>query len=736
MKSMKCQTPYRKAPKPRVASKDGKDSVKVFCRVKPLMNDNETACLRVLSPTTVQMISPEVLNNRGCMYKEIQFTFNEVFCDRDSQKKVFDSVALPLVENLVQGKNSLLFTYGVTGSGKTYTMTGEPEDGGIMPRCIDVIFNSIVGFQSKKYVFKPDKMNGFDVQSEPEAKLERANSLKSLNTPKTPFKTQKKRDASAEIKRVVDSAKVSGVDDDTTYAVFVTYIEIYNNCVYDLLENIPDERVGKGLQNRLIRSDSKSNMYVHAVTELEVTSPQEAFEAFYKGQKRKKMAHTNLNSESSRSHMVFTIRLVQAPLDSTGESALCDKKAVTVSQLSLVDLAGSERTNRTQNTGQRLREAGNINNSLMTLRTCLEILRENQLYGSNKMVPYRDSRITHLFKNFFEGEGQVRVIVCVNPRSDDYDETIHVMKFAEMTQEVTTTKPPLMEKPVFDLLPGRRKANQILKEANQRLAAKGMGDGSRENDIGLVYSLGPPFPTLEMSPEDCEKLVRDLLSCLEMRMQRRVELTQQLHKKQEHFRARLVEIQNEQILSRVENSSLKAALENEKKRSAVLENKVIELQNFISELQRDVGDRENNIKTLSQEVRQLRLELNQNKYDKQKLKLKCSNTIAEEKEKLTRECHVKLKEKEEQLKSEMYIRDEKLRKMQEVLNERYPSGTVPSSIAVLSPIQPSVNSVCPPASNSAGELHLPSVGVLNSAGKYSVTPRSRIAKFPPDPKLD
>lgn len=67
---------------------------------------------------------------------------------------------------------------------------------------------------------------------------------------------------------------------------------------------------------------------------------------------------------------------------------------------------------------------GNINNSLMTLRSCLEILRENQNQGTSKMVPYRDSKLTHLFKNYFDGEGQVRMIVCVNPRADDYDETI------------------------------------------------------------------------------------------------------------------------------------------------------------------------------------------------------------------------------------------------------------------------------------------------------------------------
>lgn len=164
-------------------------------------------------------------------------------------------------------------------------------------------------------------------------------------------------------------------------------------------------------------------MFVHGVTEIEVKSVEEALEAFHLGQKKKRMGHTILNSESSRSHSVFSIRLVQAPVDSNGEYVIQDRNHVTVSQLSLVDLAGSERTNRTKNTGQRLREAGNINNSLMTLRTCLEILRENQMTGGYKKVPYRDSKLTHLFKNYFDGEGQVKMIVCINPRAEDYDES-------------------------------------------------------------------------------------------------------------------------------------------------------------------------------------------------------------------------------------------------------------------------------------------------------------------------
>lgn len=67
---------------------------------------------------------------------------------------------------------------------------------------------------------------------------------------------------------------------------------------------------------------------------------------------------------------------------------------------------------------------GNINNSLMTLKSCLEILRENQLQGTRKLVPYRDSKLTYLLKNYFEGKSQIHALICVNPTADDFDETI------------------------------------------------------------------------------------------------------------------------------------------------------------------------------------------------------------------------------------------------------------------------------------------------------------------------
>lgn len=176
---------------------------------------------------------------------------------------------------------------------------------------------------------------------------------------------------------------------------------------------------------------------------IQVKSAEEAFSLFNAGQERKKMASTTLNEGSSRSHSILNIRVVQLEqisYNENGQAMIPNENKIAVGQLSFVDLAGSERTNRTNNTGMRLKEASSINNSLMSLRTCFEILRENQINKSNKLVPYRDSRLTFLFKHYFEGDGTVKMIVCINPSAEDYEENLHVrLRFQQRNSSILST---------------------------------------------------------------------------------------------------------------------------------------------------------------------------------------------------------------------------------------------------------------------------------------------------------
>ncbi len=148
------------------------EEVAVFCRVRPLggsdnsgSEDDQERCVEVLDEATLRVTPPEssraFYSGRGADY-----TFRAVFDEDATQKEVFQESGMPLVRGLLQGRNGLLFTYGVTGSGKTYTMQGSPSDGGVMSRAIDVIFNSLESrLTSRKYVVESDKLNDFQIQS-------------------------------------------------------------------------------------------------------------------------------------------------------------------------------------------------------------------------------------------------------------------------------------------------------------------------------------------------------------------------------------------------------------------------------------------------------------------------------------------------------------------------------------------------------------------------------------------
>uniref|UniRef100_A0A4W5MM79 Kinesin motor domain-containing protein n=1 Tax=Hucho hucho TaxID=62062 RepID=A0A4W5MM79_9TELE len=273
----KPKTPRRPAPKK--PSINQKDPVGVYCRVRPLGVEDEECCIEVISNTTIQLHAPDGLKaNRNGEFKETQYSFKKVFGVKTSQMELFHDVAKPLVDDLIHSKNGLLFTYGVTGSGKTFTMTGSPGQGGLLPRSLDMIFNSIGPYQAKRFVLKTDDKNGMEVQNQVDALLER----------------QKRENQPTVVPKTPSSQLTLSV----------------SLCVC------------RPPQSKILREDQNHNMYVAGCTEVEVKSTEEAFEVFWRGQKKRRIANTQLNRESSRSHSVFIIKLAQAPLDADGDNIL------------------------------------------------------------------------------------------------------------------------------------------------------------------------------------------------------------------------------------------------------------------------------------------------------------------------------------------------------------------------------------------------------------------------------
>lgn len=608
------------------------EDVAVFCRLRPLDDNdpNQERCVEVIDETTLQIVPPQ---SSRAFYngKATQFAFKGVFDEAASQKTVFQRAGLPLVRELLDGKNGLLFTYGVTGSGKTHTMQGTTEDGGVMARAIDVIFNSVEErMVTRKFMLVPDQTNDFQINSVVDAvtlqQREMHNEMKASRGYSTRSNTSNPNLGG----RSADDTKLDSVDSNCYYAVFISYCEIYNKYIYDLLEDTRDVVTGRPkLSSKILREDAHGNMYVHGATEIEVRSPKEALEAFYRGQKRRRVAETHLNHESSRSHSVFNIRLVRC--SPAGEDEIDFQKPCVVSQLALVDLAGSERTNRTGNTGDRLREAGNINNSLMNLRNCIERLRENQKTGRSGNVPYRNDKLTHLFRNYFEGIGAVKMIVCVNPRVADYDETVNVLQFAEMAQEIEIERiDPIARE--FAMTPARQRVHQAYQEAMNKANTE-VDEAKLNPQHSPIYSLGPPFPDISSTALDDEEALSALSRYLEQRVATRNTLIQDHQMKQESFRNRLVEHENELIVLREENARLKNGWDNDKKRMRELESRLVNAESANTSLQRRVDAFCEAKVVLENELDEKELELRQQAKESHKAVRKLRSQLSQEQDK-------------------------------------------------------------------------------------------------------
>nr|XP_048280256.1 kinesin-like protein KIF23 isoform X7 [Myodes glareolus] len=656
-----------------------KDPVGVYCRVRPLSFPDQECCVEVVNSTTVQLHTPEGYRlNRNGDYKETQYSFKRVFGIHTTQKELFDVVASPLVDDLIHGKNGLLFTYGVTGSGKTHTMTGSPGYGGLLPRCLNMIFNSIGSFQAKRYVFKSNDRNSMEIQCEVDALLERQK-REAMPIPKTPSNKRQADPEFADMINVQEFCKAEEIDEDSVYGVFVSYIEIYNNYIYDLLEEVqldPIKPKWNGCstpmrnaesvlpQSKILREDKNHNMYVAGCTEVEVKSTEEAFEVFWRGQKKRRIANTHLNRESSRSHSVFSIKLVQAPLDADGDNVLQEKEQITISQLSLVDLAGSERTNRTKAEGNRLREAGNINQSLMTLRTCMEVLRENQTYGTNKMVPYRDSKLTHLFKNYFDGEGKVRMIVCVNPKAEDYEESLQVMRFAEVTQEVEVARP--VDKAICGLTPGRRYRN----------LPRGGPVGDEPLVTEVILQSFPPLPPSKLLDINDEETLPKLIEALEKRHHLRQLMTEELNKQCMNFKALLKEfdsslLNKENYIQEKLNEKEKLIL-GQKSEIERLEKKNKTLEYKIEVLEKTTTIYEEDKRNLQQELESQNQKLQRQFSDKRRLEARLQGMVTETSMKWQKECERRVAATQLEMQNKLWVKDEKLKQLKAIVTEPKP----------------------------------------------------------------
>jgi len=283
------------------------------------------------------------------------FNFDKVFGQYSTQEEVFETVVRPIVQECLEGFNCTIFAYGQTGTGKTHTMEG-------------------------------------DIHSEENAGI----------VPRS-------------VRTILEQLEASGSE----FTIRVSFLELYNEELQDLLEKNPGEKKLK------LCEDVKKGVVCQNLEEITVLSVKDIFEILQRGIAARQTAATLCNKNSSRSHSIFTMKIMIKECNVEGE------EVVRHGQLNLVDLAGSECVGRSGAKNDRAREAGSINQSLLTLGRVITALVDHHGH-----IPYRDSKLTRLLQESLGGKAKTCIIATLSPSQSAVEETLSTLDYAYRAKNI------------------------------------------------------------------------------------------------------------------------------------------------------------------------------------------------------------------------------------------------------------------------------------------------------------
>ncbi|XP_061412175.1 kinesin-like protein KIF20B isoform X2 [Lethenteron reissneri] len=455
---------------------DTREHLRVYARIKRVSGNSseavEESCVVVEGDGNLLLHVPNKnlsLKQGDRIEQTIQrYSFTHVYGPEVSQKEVFDNTVKPLVKEFLLGNNCLVFTYGVTNSGKTYTVQGTVKDGGLLPRTLDLLFNSLQGHVCSVPEYKPyrssevlhlDPRTIVEEQAAQSALLALAKKANRslLDLDKTNGKSLTSTDGTLQEsimcggpsqslselegrKAISDCVSLEPSEKERSYSVWVAFYEIYNELIYDLLDFTPATRLA---QRHILHmaEDQHKGPFIKDIKWVQVHNVIEVLTLLNAGRKNQSFASTKLNLNSSRSHSIFTIRLIRLEKGAKPE-------VTAINEFSICDLAGSERSSRTHNVADRLQEACNINTSLLALGKCITALRFNQQANrlNSRVVPFRESKLTRLFQVYFLGRGKTCMVVNINPSTSWYTENLNVLRFSAIAKQVLTHFPDRLGK--------------------------------------------------------------------------------------------------------------------------------------------------------------------------------------------------------------------------------------------------------------------------------------------------
>ncbi|XP_013092550.2 chromosome-associated kinesin KIF4-like [Biomphalaria glabrata] len=361
--------------------------------------------------------------------KDRAFTYDFAFAPNDPQVDVYSKACKKLIASIFKGYNATILAYGQTGSGKTFTMGG----------CYK---SSLEGDEDDMGVIPRVLRDIF--------------------------------------KNINDNCNMD-------YTVTVSYIEIYNEDLNDLLCSASQR------EQLSIREETNGGIKIQGLKEVEVKSFEETMKYLSEGSQSRTTGATAMNNTSSRSHAIFTVNIDQRKKDDINDC--CKVK------FHLVDLAGSERCKRTQAEGERFKEGVNINRGLLALGNVISALGEEGTKRSH--IPYRDSKLTRILQDSLGGNSHTLMIACVSPADSNIEETLNTLRYADRARKIKN-------KPIINRDPQAAeimRLKTLVQQLQGQLLQGGISLSTVKSDTSMsVCSSNTVVSTADTSAEEIAKL--------------------------------------------------------------------------------------------------------------------------------------------------------------------------------------------------------------------------------------
>ena len=379
------------------------ECINVIIRIRGKRNEENGKCSII-----------NILDNKTIQIDNKTFYYDYVANMNSTQDEMFQHCAKRICDNSLNGYNGTIFAYGQTGSGKTFTLLGKNITKYSENK------NNIFSFDNTNIMEMSDLSQDNDLINISMNTNSNASSLKRKSSPDNLYNYDINDQGIGLLPRIIYYLFQNGIKTENIEFKFkISYLEIYQEMISDLLN--PDN--SRSIQLR----DIGSSIILDGLRKLIINSPEEAIRYIVKGNKLRHTASTLMNKESSRSHAVISIYIEKIISLKTKEH----KQKIQKSVFHIIDLAGSERTNKTGTCGERTREAGAINKSLLNLSIVISNIINNQ-----KQIPYRDCKLTHLLRDSLGGNAKTSIIAAVSPFDINKSETISTLIFAQNAKKV------------------------------------------------------------------------------------------------------------------------------------------------------------------------------------------------------------------------------------------------------------------------------------------------------------